>query len=57
MLRRTLSTRAAYLAPMHYLQADLLARRRTSSRETTQSSSGRCLLTINGIAAGLRNTG
>jgi phosphoenolpyruvate carboxylase len=56
MLRRTLSTRAAYLAPMHHLQAELLARRRASPSSDPQLERA-LLLTINGIATGLRNTG
>ncbi len=56
ILRRTLSTRAAYLAPMHHLQAELLARRRASSTHDPQLERA-LLLTVNGIATGLRNTG
>jgi phosphoenolpyruvate carboxylase len=56
LLRRTLETRATYLAPMHHLQADLLARRR-STGERHPALERALLLTINGIATGLRNTG
>jgi phosphoenolpyruvate carboxylase len=56
VLQRTLATRDDYLAPMHHLQADLLARRRSSPERDPQLERA-LLLTINGIATGLRNTG
>jgi phosphoenolpyruvate carboxylase len=61
VLRRTLAVRDTYLDPLHVLQIELLAR----TRETLVVEGGdprhtlrrALLLTVNGIANGLQNTG
>ena len=56
VLRNTLAVRAGYLEPLHHLQVELLAQRRRNP-ETDGDLNRALLQTVNGIAAGLRNTG
>jgi phosphoenolpyruvate carboxylase len=55
ILRTTLEIRDNYLEPLHHLQVQLLARRRDGEDDPLLERA--LLLTINGIAAGMRNTG
>jgi phosphoenolpyruvate carboxylase len=60
VLDRTLSVRDAYLAPLHYLQVALTERlreERDAGRQPDPVVARALLLTANGIAAGMRNTG
>lgn len=56
LLRHTLQVRASYLEPLHHLQVSLLARRREVD-EPDPDLRRALLRTVNGIAAGMRNTG
>jgi phosphoenolpyruvate carboxylase len=54
-LRTTLEIRDNYLEPLHHLQIELLGRYRRGEDDPALERA--ILLTINGIAAGMRNTG
>jgi phosphoenolpyruvate carboxylase len=61
VLQRSIAVRNPYVDPLSYLQVELLARRRGGVSRANSSDREKLLyatlLTINGIAAGMRNTG
>lgn len=54
VLRESIKVRNTYIDPLHYLQAELLLRDRTSTNAVVEQA---LMSTMAGIAVGLRNTG
>ena len=58
VLARSIRLRNPYVDPMSWIQVELLRRKHTASNEADEGAINRAITaTINGISAGLRNTG
>ena len=58
VLQASIDRRNPFVDPLSFVQVELLRRRRARARTSASEQLGRVsLLTINGIASGLRNTG
>lgn len=62
ILKRSIALRSPYLYPLHFIQAELLARMRQQTQrshedQALEDSSLALLISLSGIAAGMRNTG
>jgi phosphoenolpyruvate carboxylase len=57
--KESMQIRATYLEPLHYLQIELLSRIRAAESESVAPSNieQAMMVTIGGIAIGMRNTG
>ncbi len=56
-LQASIKVRNPYIDPMNYIQVALLRRLRTADQAEAEALYDAILLSVNGIAAGLRNTG
>jgi phosphoenolpyruvate carboxylase len=54
VLRRSIDVRNPYVDPINLVQVELLRRLRASDDERPRNA---FLVTVNGVAAGMRNTG
>ncbi|WP_421861771.1 phosphoenolpyruvate carboxylase [Motiliproteus sp.] len=54
VIRQSIQVRNPYIDPLHYLQAELLRRDRQGSNRVVEQA---LMVTMTGIAAGMRNTG
>ncbi len=54
VIRQSIQVRNPYIDPLHYLQAELLRRDRNCPNETVERA---LMVTMTGIASGMRNTG
>ena len=57
IVRASISVRDTYLDPLHMLQVELLGRSREQGEQLVEAIEQAMLVTVAGIAAGLRNTG
>jgi phosphoenolpyruvate carboxylase len=57
VLRRSIQVRNPYVDPLNLLQAELLQRLRDPGEPEPEAVRAALVVTVNGIAAGMRNTG